>query len=260
MEMPTNYELAQSCEIALERVIGDLVPIKSNDDASSDIAARIRLNGIHKESKVAGAKWGAKDRYATISVLLAKPQIKRELDAVFSFAGVMRQDKIIPPVVTEVNGSVELANDRQSAATTKRSWRIIKPARITTGNLTWRSYINLSFAADAPIPSISGFYAPRDKSERKAWHYGFCDGYRVGVQQANNVFMRQISDLKRDYLGMWRFRQLEEQGIVSSPIIVEERLGTLVDDDFVLIDKRDVRITEPTRFRKERDWTADQIK
>ncbi len=260
MAMPTDYELAQRCQTVLERVIGDLSPTDAETSSKSAVTARIRINGIQKEAKVSGAKWGAIDRYQAITDLVETRAVQRELDTVFNFGSVMRMDSIIPPVITEVTGSVELATDRQSAATTKRSWRIIKPARITTGKLSWRSYVDLSFASKAEPPVVSAFYAPTNKAERKAWQVGVCDGYRVGLQQANNVFMQQVSDLKRDYLGMWSFRQLEEQGVVSSPKVIEERLGTLVDDNVVFIDKRDVRISEPTKFKKEEAWTTDQMK
>lgn len=264
IQLPTEYELRQQCETAIVRVLGEIDDQESvapdAEGKDTKIKERIRISGILKESTVSGAQHGATMRYRQIDGLLNTVKVSRVLDKTFGFDKVMYQDNVIPPVITETKGSVNLAEDRQSAETTAESWTIIKPARITNGSLSWRTYLSLDFVALSDPRPVNPYYAPRSRNERDAWEKGFCGGFKAGYRQANNLFMRQLSDLKRDYLGMLKFVRFEQQGIVSAPTIEETRMGTLVQPKRVELDKRDVRITQSVEFRTTGKWNNLLIK
>ena len=263
IQPPTAYQIQQLCVPAVAKFIDSPYSFSgtySNQVDSNSVEQKTRLDGIRKESRVIGARFGARFRYQMIRRILESPQVKHSLDRVFNFNNVTRNSKIVPPVISQVEGSVELSGDKQSARTTKRSWRIIAPARITTSGMNWRTYLDLRSMGLEYRNPISAYFQPVNRREEKAWQKGFCAGYGVGYEQADRQYVMQLSELRRDFIGMWRFRQLEIQGIVSSPQVIETRLGTLVNDDVVFIDERNVRISETTKFRVQSNWNNTQTK
>ena len=263
IQRPTEYQIQQLCIPAVVEFIDSPNSFSGSYSQKLDpnsVESRSRLDGIKKESRVVGARVGARFRYQTIQRLLESQHVMDSLDRVFNFNKVTRNAKIVPPVITQVEGSIELSGDKQSARTTKRSWRIIAPARITTSGMNWRTYLDLRSIGFEYQNPISAYFQPVNRREEKAWRKGFCSGYGVGYKQADRQYVMQLSELRRDFIGMWRFRQLEIQGIVSSPQVIETRLGTLVNDDVVFIDERNVRISEATRFKVQGDWNNRQTK
>ncbi len=267
IQHPTEYEIRQLCTASLVQYMsrpstfaGVYQPKGRTHKTQSNAAQQIRIAGIHKESRIAGAQMGAQFRYRALHRLLNSASLRRLLDRIFNFSKVMRDSKIVLPVITEIEGSVEVAGNRLSARTTRRSWRIIKPARLSTAPLNWRTYLDLQALQTLEPKPISAFFAPFNRAERKAWRTGFCEGFEAGYRQADRQYALQLADLRRDFIGMWRFRQLEMQGIVTSPQVIETRLGTIVNDDVVFIDERDVRISVGTKFSAQSAWRNHQIK
>ena len=254
---PTQFELDTMCQQSVTLFLKSPSSFTRNrtlPNHSSAQTTQVRIAGMLRESKIAGARAGTKYRYSQLSNLLSSVEVQSILDRAFSFQSLSRDAKIVLPVITEVNGSMDISTDRQSAKTTKQSWRIIAPARITTTLLTWRQYLNIDLYMTRSTPKLNGYFAPQNRKETRLFKAAFCSGFAVGHAQANDMLSLQLNRLKRDFIGMWRFRQLEMQGIVTYPQVVETRLGTLVNDDVVFIDKRDVRIDVPTRFTESLNW------
>jgi len=227
-----------------------------NNDRANDL----RLKGIFTEGKISGAKQGVFERYKKIDTIIKSDKVESVLDQIFSFQGIIYDNNIIPPVIQEINGSLDLSNDKKSAVSTGKSWKILEPARLTTGVITWRTYLYLEFLTFQKQRHISGFYYPVGSIENTLWLEGYCAGFKEGHKQANALFMTQLAKLRRDYLGMALFVQLEKQGVVSAPKIKETRLGIIVNDKEVLIDKRDVRITSSGKFKPNKSWEKALVK
>ncbi len=263
IQEPSQYELQQACTSSFHLFLNAPSSFDGRfvkRSSAGDKEQRIRYEALYSQSLIVGARRGARERYIRIHTLLSSKQVQSSLDVVFNFNRVMQDQRIIPPVITEVEGSVELTPDRQSARTTQRSWRIVQPAKLSTAALNWRSYLNISGFSNTAHNPISAYFEPLTRDEKRAWKKGFCAGYAKGHKQANQQLSLQLSTLYRDFIGMWRFRQLELQGVVSAHIVSETRNGIKVSEDVILIDERDIRIDQATHFNAPERWRNAQIR
>ncbi|NBO09113.1 MAG: type IV secretion system protein DotC, partial [Actinobacteria bacterium] len=58
---------------------------------------------------------------------------------------------------------------------------------------------------------------PKDRDERAAWVKYTREGWRKGIEQANQIYVENLNRLKRDFQGMIRYRTLLAKHMVSSP-------------------------------------------
>ncbi len=266
--LPPADVLQMSCKSSLEtQIFSKVLVTEQNEKVDEGIPdelnskdtgttqpknQKVRINGILKESQLAGIKAGYLERQDEISIKLKSKTYTAILDRTFSFAK-LQDGNIIPPVISELDAFSDLAKDRNKQITIRKSWRIISPAKITTTVLSWRNYLIFN-QGSVDYRVVSNYYHPLNLVERKAWKSGYCKGYKAGYIQANQQFTSQVSRLQRDFLGMWRFNALVSSGIVEKPLIRENRVGTIVSDKEVFIDRRDLEIVSPAKFNKQKVW------
>ncbi len=254
--------VANECAIDFKSYIDQYKRVKAvnlSGDNSSEVFEAKRLDAIVREAKIVGSQTGRGKRAKQIIELLDSSKAQSILDS-FSFRELMYETNIVPPVITEVGASVSIENDGKNAITTRKSWRIVKPAYITTGAITWRSYLIANYSTGPSPRGIYAFYAPRNAQERSLWMDSYCQGYSTGFESANAAFMSNLNRFRRDYLGMIRFKQLEQSGIVSAPQVRETNIGVVVSDNWTALDKKDIRITVDSKFNKEVSWENSYVK
>jgi defect-in-organelle-trafficking protein DotC len=158
---------------------------------------------------------------------------------VFDFNQLLLKHNVLPPVISESAGNLNLANS-DTIRMTDKSFRIIMPARFVTTPPTWRNYLWLSFdKPDSPDTTL----LPKNKIEAQVWDYYLKKGWEDGLQQANDIFAANLSRLKRDFTGMILYRKLLAQGIISSPTIAKADLGVTGNANEIRINDEIMRIT-----------------
>lgn len=256
--------IEESCSVDFKAYISQYDDLASktkanSDEAKSEARAERRKTAIIKEALIVGAQAGHQRRSIEIRELLDHPKATKVLNA-FSFRPLMYRSNIVPPVITEVGPSVSIDGDGQSATSTRRSWRIIRPAYIRTGALSWESYLLDSASTNVRARGIYNFYAPKSAADRKVWKDNYCRGFSSGFDTANAEFTQNLNRFMRDYIGMIRFKRLEQSGVVSAPEYKETRVGIVVNDKWTQVDQRDLRIVVESKFNADADWDNKYIK
>ena len=183
----------------------------------------------------------------------------RDLDIFFNFAPLMLRPNILPPVVSEIENDVRLKDSGRELRQTQATYRIIKSARFVTVTPLWRDWIEWS-APEPDFSTVPKAILPKNSDERKRWRHAIKEGWKIGEDQADIHFRKNLRLLKRDYLGMLLFLQLEREGFVSMPQVGTGRFGIRVGNRTLKNGVNIFRITVPSRFNRDlTKWKAPVV-
>ena len=217
-----------------------------NDGVSLDVRKDAQTNAALSY----GARGGLAFRSHEINESLKS--FAPSLDKVFNFRRLLIKASsgllIEPPIITEAQNTLLIADNGIEAAVADRIYNIIKDAKIVTAPRDWRQYIQpLTVDADIKIPPK--ILWPTSPEEKNAWDDAFTRGWTEGVEQANQIFESNLETLISDFNGMIRYRVLLAQNIISAPYALNEDRGITGGGDELRIGDRAIRITGPSEFR-----------
>jgi defect-in-organelle-trafficking protein DotC len=197
----------------------------------------VRLQALRETATTLGARGALAWRSVHIDAALTEEA--SNLDHVFDFNQLLLKHNVLPPVIAESGGNLNLANN-DTIRMSDKSYRIISPARFVTTPPTWRTYLWLSYSRpDAPDTTL----LPKDKIEAQVWDFYLKKGWEDGLQQANDIFAANLSRLKRDFTGMILYRKMLAQGMISSPIVAKADLGVTGNANEIRVNDEIMRIT-----------------
>jgi len=213
-------------------------------------AQRLRPEAIREAGQVLGTQTAVRYRYAQIIAELRTHEAS--LDKIFNFTPLMmHKGRVVPPVIVASGHSLRIETPDQGSFT-GASFRILKPAQLVSLAPDWRSYLlTASLPAVQPVePSL----LPKNSAERLLWEAAVEEGWKLGLQHAENLFEVSLARLVRDIRGMIRFKALVAQGMVSLPQYAEGHLGIQVGADSLDVDQRVFRLILPSRFMDVDNW------
>lgn len=213
--------------------------LKNATGVAGDEAAigAIRAQALRETALSIGARGGLAERAQFINGTLIN--YEPLLDRIFRFSGIILDDNILPPVLTEARNTLTL-NGTDAIRIADRNYKIISQARFITASPTWREYLWMSY--DMPeLPDRS--LLPRTKPERIIWERDLEEGWRAGLQQADLIFLENINRLVRDFKGMILYRNLLAQNMVSQPFVAAMDMGITGDGENMTVNDRVLRIT-----------------
>lgn len=197
----------------------------------------IRAQALRETATTLGARGALAWRSEHIDDALEKQATY--LNHVFDFNRLLLKHNVLPPILAESQGNLNLANN-DTIRMDAKTYKIVAPARFVTAAPTWRNYLWLSYKRPE-IPNKT--LLPITKAEAKIWNYYLKKGWQEGLQQANEIFAANLSRLKRDYLGMILYRRLLAQGIITSPKVAKADLGVTGNAKELRIQDEVMRIT-----------------
>lgn len=197
----------------------------------------IRLQALRETAVTIGAQGAL--AWQSIHINRSLDTEASYLDQVFNFSQLLLKNNVLPPVISESSDNLNLTNT-DTIRTANKTYRIIFPARFATNTPTWRDYLLMNYKKpDVPNNSL----LPVDQAEAQVWNFYLKQGWKNGVEQANNIFAANVNRLKRDYLGMNLYRKLVAQGIISSPVVAKAELGITGNSEEIRINDAIIRIT-----------------
>lgn len=212
------------------------------DGAGSGLPLDIRKDALKEAALSYGARGGLAWRTHEIRQELDKRA--RSLDKIFDFRQLLIPAPsgflIEPPVISESVNATLIEMDGQQAAVSDRIYNIINNARIISTARTWHSYLEREWVAPEPPPDI---LRPESEEERALWINLVEKGWKLGIEQANEIFQDDLRLLSADYEGMVRYRVLLAQGMISQPYALQVDRGITGDGDEMRIGDRAVQIT-----------------
>lgn len=210
----------------------------------------IRLQAIKEAAMTLGARGALAWRSMQINHTLENES--QYLGHVFNFSQLLINNDVLPPVITQADDSLNLSNN-DAIRTSSKIYKIISPARFTTTAPTWRSYLWMSYKKPS-LPDHS--LLPTTRAEAYVWNHYFKQGWKTGLEQANDIFAVNLNRLKRDYLGIVLYRKLLAQHMVSAPFIAHANLGVTGNSQEIRINDSMSRITDQSKLQTNPNkWT-----
>ncbi|MGP5159724.1 type IV secretory system conjugative DNA transfer family protein [Pseudoalteromonas prydzensis] len=212
--------------------------------------AAMRLNAVSVEAYSWGIREGAFYRNDQIQQLLQSRSFT--INKTVSLSKFIIDGKMLMPTVLEAERIYVKSSDRE-ARTVNMSYTLDKPPRIVSQVPTWRDYLLRTMAK--PIKPIDNAY-PRNDVEIQVWAREFKRGWFRGVEQANSIFESDLNKLHSDVAGLYRFRFLLAQNIVTLPKLIKNKSSVMLLDSGKTINLNDVKysIQLDSRFNKVTDW------
>lgn len=228
--------------------------IKGSDDSDADeengaakVGLQIRNDALHESALSYGARGGLAWRTFQIQRRLAEQE--GNVSRIFDFGHLLIAGPsgliIEPPVISEAQKAVIVANGGQNAAVADRVYRINRNARIVTAPRNWRAYLERDWGKVDPPPQA---LQPKDEVEYALWQKELLAGWEEGVRQADDVFQADLDRLNTDFLGMIRYRELLAQGMITPPYATQEDRGVTGGGNEMRIGDRGLSITGPSQL------------
>ncbi len=124
-----------------------------------------------------------------------------------------------------------------------------KPGRLSPVIPTWRGHLVLTAPQPNRLPSS---LLPHNAEERHLFTRWFRSGWKAGREQANVEFQVRMRRLKREYLGMLKYRELVARGVINHIVLAHSEYGTTLDESTLRIDDRSVEIVAAASFEGRR--------
>lgn len=235
----------------LENIPDGVVPIKTLDAKDADQLAGFAFDLRKDALKEAALSYGARGGLAWRTHEIRQELETRvtQLDKTFDFRQLLIPAPsgllIEPPIISENMNALIIEGTGQEAAVSDRVYEIIRDARITSTARHWRNYLERDWGEVAPPPEM---LRPISKLERDNWIIWVRDGWKKGLEQADEIFSDDLNQLSADYNGMVRYRLLLAQGMVSPPYALMLDNGITTEKGQMRVGDRKVSIAEKPAF------------
>ncbi len=231
--------------VDIEILLGYEAPEGDEDDTA--LPFDIREDALKEAALSFGARGGLAKR--TWEIRKELDTRSRFLDKVYDFEHLLVAAPsgfmIEPPIVTEAMNAMIVDFSGQEAAVSDRIYNIIKNARIVSAPRNWRQYLEREWGEVIPPPAI---LLPRDDEERALWEEYVRKGWKMGYEQADEIFNDDLSRLTLDFEGMVRYKLLLAQGMVSPPYALQVDRGVTGGGEEMKVGDRAVQITGVPEF------------
>jgi defect-in-organelle-trafficking protein DotC len=213
--------------------------------------SQLRLTSIKQVAYQWSVQAGMFDRYQQIQLMLESHA--GQLDTIFSFDKFLIDGKILLPTILQTERIFEQNSDTQ-VRTINVSYTLDKPSRLVPGPPSWRQYLT------RPVEEVIRPHQvmfPRSAEETRVWETELTRGWAAGTQQADDIFAMDFLRLQTDIEGMYRYRKLLTQHIVTLPAIKASHYSVQRTADGKTIHLNDVVYTldKEAEFTSIDDWT-----
>lgn len=229
-------------------------PIDSDTDKERDI----RLNRMKESATVLGIHSGFNFEINRLHTNILS--IEGYLDKLFDFGSLMRSTNtgqfeafLLPGVVEETEGKVEVSPDGKSLVYVERSLEILYEEKLVTVQPNWRNYLLLNPFKEYQAPFNSAL--PKNEEEAEAWREGIKKGWEIGVSQANKELIANAKNLRRDFIGMTKYIRFSLSGEIKTASLAFSRRLVESDGGIMNINKTSYQISSPARLNpKNGEW------
>lgn len=216
----------------------------------------IRVEAIKQTALTYGAQNGLAKKNEMIREVLAKKEAK--LNRIFNFNLLLLNHSVLPPVIDQAINSLNLDNP-EALRTVSQHYKIVQEAKFVTTPPSWRDYLWVEYQYPQD-PHLS--LVPKNAGEREIWDKYVKEGWRQGLNQAEQIFQENLSRLNRDYSGMLLYNVLLAKNMISPPRVATANLGITGDEKELKINDQITRITSQSAFKIKqiKDWKPIVIK
>jgi defect in organelle trafficking protein DotC len=197
----------------------------------------VRFTALKQTARSIGAQAGLAWRSRKLNMILNSQ--KRNLDRIFDFRYLILNQNVLPPILVEGRNTLSLA-DELTIRSADHEYQIIQQPKFIMTPPNWRHYIWMSYKKpETPNNTL----LPQNAEERTIWNKYIQFGWEEGKEQADQIFLANLSRLQRDYEGMILYRKLLAQNMLTTPYVSKADLGVTGDNNEMRINDRVLRIT-----------------
>lgn len=219
----------------------------------------VRQSALRESATIFGAREGLRVQSCVIRAEIEKKVTS--LDSRYRFNELMMGQGVLPPVISEARDSVAL--DATVMRIASRAYHMDENARMVDVAPTWRDWVYVGLAGDTcgphpvDVPSHEQM-RPQNAAEEAFYRSILARSYDMGVRQANDILAANLARLERTYVGMRRYFDLFQRGMVSAPVIASSTDVVVRDDpNTLLVGNTVIRIMVPADFVEKPDlWRA----
>ncbi|MEX3917910.1 type IV secretory system conjugative DNA transfer family protein [Paraburkholderia sp. BR10872] len=233
---PAAAQMVDTSSMSLQ----DVENLTADSAPAASTLTPMRAQVLRETALPLGSHKGLADRSKVIIKELDARATR--LDTMYRFGALVTKKGVLPPVIVEAVDAIEGTTDQLRRA--DAMYRIVVPAHLVTVPPSWRDYlyIGLRLKAQAdPIPFSS--VLPKTAAEEAYWKEQVQLGYRQGTQLADQILSTNLARLNRDYVGMLRYSELLNRGMVSEPDIAVAQQVVTGDSQRMNIGDTLVRVT-----------------
>lgn len=233
--------------------IDDVANLNSDSAPPEAAITPIRANELREAALTLGSHKGLADR--SVKILAELDTRAQRLDTMYRFGALITKNGVLPPVITEARDAVESTSDQVRRADSM--YKIAVPARFVTVPPSWRDYLYVGLRAKAqvdPVPFAA--MLPKTSAEREYWKAQVMLGFRQGEDLADQILSTNLARLNRDYLGMLRYSDLLNRGMVSQPevavapqVVSGDRNHLNVGDTLYRVTDHGGFVTDPNKWQ-----------
>ncbi len=203
----------------------------------------VRMQALRETAATLGTQGGLAWRAEHIDRALKEQD--SYLDQVFNFNQLMLKHNVLPPVLAYADKPLNLDSDT-SIRLADKIYNIISPARFVTVPPTWRDYLWLTYKKPS-VPNHT--LLPKGHKEVGYWNHFLRQGWKRGLEQANQIFAANLSRLKRDMSGMILYHKMLSEHMVSAPFVAKADLGITGNTSHLRINDQVLRITAQSQLQ-----------
>jgi len=222
------------------------------EEVLADMAKLISRQKIVRQAAYSyGVQSGLHWRYQQIMAMLDRDA--QLLDTIFDYSKFLVDGRMLMPVVQKSERIYQQSSDG-SARSVDVSYTLERPARLVPTAPSWRA--SITSHVDGPVAPDRALY-PRTPEEESIWEDAVSSGWESGIDQANDIFKIEMRRLTAEIMGMYLFRELVVQGIVTMPKVASSQYSImrLEDGKKMHVDDVITTITESSAFTSSSSWS-----
>ncbi|MDQ7048082.1 MAG: type IV secretory system conjugative DNA transfer family protein [Enterobacterales bacterium] len=197
---------------------------------------------------------------------------QQELDEIFDFHSIQQLateqldnvDELqslavlfLPPVLAKYTRVRSSDQQQLFYRNAEIEYQIKQPARLTEQLLDWRFFLTLRPYDE--LPSLAAGALPKDSEEQSIWKKAAKEGWKLGLQQANQVMQDRLQQLMLTHKGMLDYVILVDQNMVKPPQVSLSTNATEISNDsnHLAINVLRYQIRYPAKFNADTsEWDS----
>lgn len=228
--------------------LANLLNMKSTFSKDDTAVKQMRPDAIRDAARMVTLQTAIAWRYGQL--LNSVYQHSHIMDTAFNFSPLLMTQGdalILPPVLARSGASMRI-EDNDTATTSATSYEMLQKAKYVSVTPHWRTYLMAEGFPQPEQPNAA--VLPKNAKEREIWREAVRKAWEQGVEEADELFLDNLSRLVRDYRGVMLYHMLTAQDLMSRVHTAHADLGMKISSggNRLNIGQKVYRITAPSRF------------
>lgn len=226
--------------------LAELLEMKASFGPDDTAVRQMRPSAIREAAQLVTLQTAMAWRYGQL--MDATEQYAAIMDTAFDFGPLLMTQGdalIMPPVLTRAGASMRIEQP-ETATAARASYELLDPAHYISVVPNWRSYLMADAFPEPEKPNPA--LIPKNRKERRIWREAVREAWTFGIEEADQLYVDNVSRMVRDYRGIMLYHLLTAQHLLSQVRMASADLGIRSKANMLHLGQRVYRITAPALF------------